>query len=183
MLIDAKRILSGMLLFGAAVLASGCQNSAAKADLEKFRAQAAQQEQNKAVVQKLIDGLNKQDSTVYAAVYAPNAAISIPSTAAKPSKAADDLKMTQGNWKGFPDLKFSIEEMVAEGDRVMARLKVTGTHTAAWNGMAPSGKKVEIGNLISFRLENGMIVEQREEFDALGLFTQLGMELRPAKGK
>jgi len=183
MLIDAKRMLGGLLLLGAAALTSGCQNSTAKADLEKFRAQATLQEQNKAVVQKLIDGLNKQDTAMYSAVYASNAAIYIPSTAAKPVTPAEDIKSSQANWRAFPDLHFSIEEIVAEGDRVMARLSATGTQKEPWNGIPSAGKKFAIGNIVSWRIENGRVVEQREEFDALGLFTQLGMELRPGKGK
>jgi steroid delta-isomerase-like uncharacterized protein len=170
------------LLCGALAFVTGCQDQAAKAELEKFRAQAALQEQNKQLVQKLMDGFNKQDTTVYD-LYAKDAAIHMPSAVAKAVTPAEDLIATKNNWKGFPNVRFAIEEMVAEGNKVAARLHITGTQRETWNGIPSAGRTIDFGSTMIVRIENGKIVEQREDADFLGLMTQLGMELRPGKGK
>jgi predicted ester cyclase len=169
-------LLAGMLVF-----TTGCADPSAKAELEKTQAQTALQEQNKALVRQLIDGLNKQDTAVYE-LYAKDAVLHIPSAVVKPVTPAEDLIASKANWKGFPDLRFTIEDMVAEGDKVAARLHVTGTQKGTWNGISSTGKKIDIGSVMIVRIENGKIVEQREDADFLGLIMQLGMDLRPGKG-
>jgi steroid delta-isomerase-like uncharacterized protein len=59
----------------------------------------------------------------------------------------------------FPDLRFSIEQMLSEGDRVVTQLLMEGTHQGAWLGIPGSGKKMQIRMFTVHRVERGKIVE------------------------
>jgi steroid delta-isomerase-like uncharacterized protein len=74
----------------------------------------------------------------------------------------------------FPDLDRRVEDLVAEGDKVVARWSARGTNTGAFNGMPPTGKVAESSGITIFRLQDGRIVEEWSESDMLGLLTQLG---------
>lgn len=79
----------------------------------------------------------------------------------------------------FPDISFSVEDMVAEGDKVAIRAIGRGTHTQPYGGMPPTGKKVELGMIGIGRFVDGKMVEVWRISDRLGMMKQLG--LMPAK--
>ena len=75
----------------------------------------------------------------------------------------------------FPDLRFTLEELVAEGDLVAARYSWRGTHKGeAFLGIPPSGKAILVRGMDFFRLRDGKIVEHWDNVDELGMLTQLG---------
>jgi steroid delta-isomerase-like uncharacterized protein len=74
----------------------------------------------------------------------------------------------------FPDLHFTIEHLVAEGDMVLARLTARGTHRGELLGIPPTGKQVTLAVMDLFRLADGKIAEQWVTMDVLGLLQQLG---------
>ena len=86
-------------------------------------------------------------------------------------------------FKGFPDWHETIEDIIAEGDKVWVRLTYTGTHTGEWFGLAPTGKKITTTAVAIYRIVNGKIVEGRFVTDALALFKQLGAIEYTEKGK
>jgi len=61
--------------------------------------------------------------------------------------------------KGFPDSLMTIEDIIAEGDRVWVRIKVTGTNTGEFRGEAPTGRKFIYTDVHNFRIVNGKIIE------------------------
>jgi predicted ester cyclase len=61
--------------------------------------------------------------------------------------------------EGFPDLTIAVEDVMAEGDRVRARVTMRGTHSGEFQGIAPTGKRVEVRAIDMFRIEHGKIVE------------------------
>jgi len=73
----------------------------------------------------------------------------------------------------FPDWDEHVEDIVAEGDRVVVRFTSTGTQRGEFAGIAPSGKRVKIQEIAIFRLANGKIVEQWGMPDLHGLMEQL----------
>ena len=75
----------------------------------------------------------------------------------------------------FPDLHFSIEQMLGEGDRVVMHLLMEGTHQGAWLGIPASGKKVQIRMFTVHRIVEDKIVEDWVLVESLGLFQQLGL--------
>lgn len=76
---------------------------------------------------------------------------------------------------GFPDLRFAVEEIIAEGDRVVSRAVMVGTHTGVWSDIAPTNKRVSIRMMVTHRIQNGRIVEDWVLVESLGLFQQLGL--------
>ena len=76
---------------------------------------------------------------------------------------------------GFPDLTFTIEQMIAEGDRVSTLLVMDGTHTGQWLGIPPSGKRINIRMMTIHRIQGGKIIEDWVIVESLGFFQQLGI--------
>ena len=75
----------------------------------------------------------------------------------------------------FPDLRCTVEEQVAEGDRVVSRWTLRGTHRGDFFGVAPTGNRVEFTGIQIDRFdESDKIVEERAEFDLLGAMRQTG---------
>jgi steroid delta-isomerase-like uncharacterized protein len=74
----------------------------------------------------------------------------------------------------FPDLQRPVEELIAEGDKVVARWTSVGTHKGEFQGIPPSGKRVATSRITIFRIKNGKIVEEWSESDMLGLLQQVG---------
>jgi steroid delta-isomerase-like uncharacterized protein len=78
------------------------------------------------------------------------------------------------------DLRFSIEDMFAEGDKVVTRSIGSGTHDRGeLMGVPPTGKRITVSNITITRLEGGKIVEEWTESDTLGMMQQLGLVPEP----
>jgi steroid delta-isomerase-like uncharacterized protein len=75
----------------------------------------------------------------------------------------------------FPDRRFAVEDMIAEGDKVSARFTMRGTHNGELRGIAPSGREVTMSGIDIIRLKEGKMVEDKVEVDQLGMMQQLGM--------
>jgi|HubBroStandDraft_6_1064221.scaffolds.fasta_scaffold119790_2 steroid delta-isomerase-like uncharacterized protein len=74
----------------------------------------------------------------------------------------------------LPDLHMTIEDILAEGDKVTVRITVEGTHKGGQLGVAPSGRRVKIAGVVIIRIANGKIVEGWNSWDQLGLLRQIG---------
>jgi predicted ester cyclase len=83
-------------------------------------------------------------------------------------------------WGGFPDLTIEIDELVGEGDKVVWRISVSGTHNGPFLGLPPSGKSVKFGAHYTFRFERGKIVERWSTLDRLTLLVQIGAVTLPS---
>ena len=81
---------------------------------------------------------------------------------------------------GIPDLRVTIEEMVAEGDKVAVRRSYEGTHQGELLGIPATGKHLQLGGISIFRLAGGKIAEHWEQLDRLTLMQQLGVIPAPA---
>jgi steroid delta-isomerase-like uncharacterized protein len=133
-------------------------------------------EENKAIVRQQEEELFTQGNLDAAdEVYAPDYVGHDPSNpeevrgleAAK--RAASDYR------QAFPDLRVSVEDLIAEGDRVAARLRVRGTHLGELDGIAPTGRRVDCTGIVISRIEEGKIAEDWANFDDLGMMQQLGL--------
>lgn len=82
---------------------------------------------------------------------------------------------------GLPDLRVPVHHVVAEGDRVMGRLSLLGTHDGTLLGIPPTGTHVDVGLMIIARFDDsGLWVEDWSAWDQLGLLQQLGAVPAPA---
>jgi steroid delta-isomerase-like uncharacterized protein len=86
-----------------------------------------------------------------------------------------DLKRAMDRLAGvLADVQFTIEDMIAEGDRVAVRVTARATQVGEFMGLAPSGKAYTIGEIHVFRLRDGKVVEHWHQYDQLGMMRQLG---------
>jgi predicted ester cyclase len=74
----------------------------------------------------------------------------------------------------FPDYRASIDDIVAEGDKVAVRFTNWGTHKGEWLGAAPTGKQITWTGMLIFRMVGGKVTEAWREIDKLGLIEQMG---------
>jgi len=82
----------------------------------------------------------------------------------------------------FPDLHYALDDMIVEGDKVVVRCTVTGTHKGEFMGIPPTNKKVKVQAIAIDRVVGGKIVEEWGMSDTLGLMQQLGVVPTPNKG-
>jgi len=88
----------------------------------------------------------------------------------------DGLKQAvQGYRAAFPDLRVTVEEQVADGDRVATRWSARGTHKGDLFGLSPTGKEGTVTGITIDRFEGGKVVESWTNWDTLGLMQQLGI--------
>jgi steroid delta-isomerase-like uncharacterized protein len=91
-------------------------------------------------------------------------------------RGPEDVKRFMGEFRGgFPDFHSTIEDMVAEGDKVVTRWTMRGTHRGEFRGIAPTGKQIAVTGIGIFRFSpEGKVVESWDNFDQLGMMRQLG---------
>ncbi len=75
---------------------------------------------------------------------------------------------------GFPDVRWTLEEMIAEGDKVAARFTMRGTHRGTFLGIPPTEKRIEVQAMNFYRWSSGQILGERGQPDMLGLLQQIG---------
>jgi predicted ester cyclase len=149
------------------------------AELEKYRAQDAIEARNIEVIKTAIAAVDKGDLEDFQTCLAPGFQLYAPSNSATPVSRDDYLAMVKMMTTAIPDMAHNITELIAVGDRVVMRVFIQGTHLAELQGIPPTGNKVSVSFIAIFRLKDGLVVEEVAEEDFLGLYQQLGMELRP----
>ncbi|WWL67666.1 ester cyclase [Burkholderia pseudomallei] len=84
------------------------------------------------------------------------------------------LGLVAANRKAFPDLVWTVDQMVADGDTVAIRYTMTGTQRGTFAGVPATGKSVTAQSMAFYHLVNGKIVEERAQLDMLAVLQQIG---------
>lgn len=127
-------------------------------------------EENKAIQRRFQDIWNKGDFSIIEEIYDKDFI-----NHNVDAKGFDAIrKFVTVYRKAFPDVKFTIEDQIAEGDKSVMRYTITGTHKVEFQGIAPTGKSIKMTGIAIHRIANGKIVEIWSNWDALGLMQQLG---------
>ena len=95
----------------------------------------------------------------------------------------DYKQSTSDVYNAFPDIHFTLHDIVVEGDKAAVRLTVTGTHKGEFRGIPPTNKKVTMWQIQIDRVAKGKLVEGWSRYDTLGLMQQLGLISTPGKGR
>jgi steroid delta-isomerase-like uncharacterized protein len=141
-------------------------------------------EANKNVVRRLFEEFwNKGNLSVADELFAPNYTHHDPSTPDFGLGPESEKKRAALYRTAFPDVRLTIESLIAEGETVMARWSCRGTHKGDLSGIAPTGKPFTISGVSIARLANGKMAEGWVNWDALGLMQQLGVVPELAKAK
>ena len=92
-----------------------------------------------------------------------------------PVQGPAGIKPFVRNLRGaLPDIHMTIEDSIAEGDKVTVRITVEGTHKGGQLGVAPTGRRIKIAGVVIIRIANGQLVEGWNSWDQLGLLRQIG---------
>ncbi len=113
-------------------------------------------------------------STTIAEIAEPDVLIHIPSGQAATGTQALKEVFARVH-RVFPDIHVTVEDMIEEGDKVVGRHTVTGTHQGEYMGLPPTGKSVTYNEIIIFRSVNGRIAETWGVVDVFSQMKQLGM--------
>ena len=141
--------------------------------------------ENKALVRRFVEESNKGRAAAMAVIdelFATN--IVYHGGGGEEIRGLKDYKQSSESYNALPDFHFTIDDMVAEGDKVAVRFTLTGTHKGEIMGIPPTNKKVTISLITISRIAGGKIVEDHGEYSALDLMRQLGLPVpTPKKGK
>ncbi len=130
--------------------------------------------ENKALVRRVIEEAVNQGNLVVVDQLAASNYVYHEPTAGE-VKGPEGLKKLITMYRhAFPDLRMTIDDQIAEGDRVVTRWRARGTHKGELMGVAPSGKPITVTGILITRFANGKFVEEWENYDALGMLRQLG---------
>ena len=128
-------------------------------------------DENKAIILSLYEADNKKDLTILDEVISPD--FSDPTFKLRGPEGYKQFETAF--FKGFPDWHETIEDLVAEGDKVWVRFTGTGTHKGEWRGLASTGKKVAFRGVQIWRLVDGKVVSKDSILDLLDALKQLGV--------
>jgi predicted ester cyclase len=154
-----------------------CQDKAAMRELEKYRAQAAVEEQNKALALRCVDAFQKGDIAALKDIFSPDYVGHMREHTTQTQTYEMVLESPKNIMAGFSDIAIIVEEAIAKGDKVTIRYTAKGIYTGADLGLTDMRKKIEISGIAIERIENGKIVEVWDAADSLSFFKQLGAEL------
>ena len=129
-------------------------------------------EKNKDIIKHFLTELDK-DPTAVDLFFAPHALAHLPGIP-EPANREGFKGFVSLLYTAFPDLYHTIEDQIAEDDRVASRVTVHGTHRGYFQGIAPTSRRVTITDILITRIKESKVIELWAQFDALGLLRQLG---------
>ena len=143
---------------------------------------AAHETSNKATVRRLQDAMNTGDAELISQtideIFEPDVKQHTPFEATG-TQALKEMVVAR-LYRAFPDLHITVEDLIEEGDKVVERDTVTGTHQGEYMGLPPTGKSIAYNEIFIMRFVNGRIAEIGGIVDVLSQMRQLGV---PSRGR
>jgi steroid delta-isomerase-like uncharacterized protein len=135
-------------------------------------------EENKQVAERIFAALNDRDLDTVTGYFRPDCRFYgwTPQTL----DVAGYTETMNALLVAFPDSRFPVADVIAEGDRVAVRHNLQGTHRETFQGVPASGRPVDIGAVVILRLEDGQAAELWLNADFLGMMQQIGAISTPA---
>ena len=136
---------------------------------------------NETAIRTLIEEVwNKGNLAATEDLVAPDALDHDPARPKDLPQGREGLKQTVSMYRdAFPDLRLSIDDLLAQGDKVVWRWRAEGTHRGEFQGLLPTGRRGDVTGISIARLEDGKVAEVWAEWDNFGLLQQLGMAPGP----
>jgi steroid delta-isomerase-like uncharacterized protein len=130
--------------------------------------------ENKAIIRRVVDELmNKKNQALIDEFYSTDYRADTPDGS---FQGRDGLRELYGLYvTAFPDFHFTIEDMIAEDDKILTYYTFTGTNNGIVLGLPPTGKQVRVKAAMITRVSHGKIMDDRFVWDSLALVTQLGL--------
>jgi steroid delta-isomerase-like uncharacterized protein len=131
--------------------------------------------ENKTIVRRLYDEVwNKRKLEVVDKLLSASHALQEPDMSGSQVGPAVYKRRVVELTTGFPDLCFTVEDTIAEGEKVVACWTISGTHQNEYMGIPATGRKVSFEGITIHHIKNGKILDSYTRWDALGLMRQLG---------
>ncbi len=139
---------------------------------------------NKALVRRMFEELwNQGNLDVVEELFSPSYAghdPTDPNPGTRETHGHEDIRAFVRMFQtAAPDLRFTVEDTIAEGDKVIAQWTATGTQRGDLLGLPPTGRRVRVEGVTIYRIADGKIQEGWQNWDALGLLRQLGAVTDP----
>jgi len=131
-------------------------------------------ENNKQLMQRFVEFINSADEQLAHELISPNAILYVPGSPEPMRGPAGYLAIIGMMRGGFPDIQWTLNDMVTEGDKVATRFTMRGTHSGTFFGVPATGKLIEVKAMNFYRFTDGQIVEEHGMPDMLGLLHQIG---------
>ncbi len=160
----------------------GCKDKAAMAELEAMKAQAEVEEQNIEKVRRLLAEMDKGNFDIWDEVTSSDYVYHFPSIS-EPRAKEEHKQSNRDFHTAFPDIRHPVEDIFAEGDKVMVRVTNRFTHSSEFRGFPPTEKEITYSAMAIYQFKDGKIIKEWIEADVQGLMQQLGMELKPKEEK
>ncbi len=130
-------------------------------------------EENKTLARRWIEEMDKKNFAIIEELATPSSIFYYPGMEPFNREAEQDLM--KAFYSAFPDIQHTIHELIAEGDKVVSRVTLRGTHSGDFQGIAPTGKQVTLEFPMIDHIVGGKIQEHRVYYDQLGFLQQLGV--------
>jgi steroid delta-isomerase-like uncharacterized protein len=132
-------------------------------------------ENNKQLMKRFVDFINTASEQLAGELISPDAILYVPGQPEPMRGAAGYLAIIGMMRSGFPDIQWTLEDIVAEGDKVAARFIMQGTHNGIFFGVPATGKPIKVQAMNFYRFSDGQIIEEYGQPDMLGLLQQIGV--------
>ena len=176
-----KKYLSVIPLVFLLCFVVGCQDKAAMAELEEFKAQAGLEETNHALMVRGQEAWANGDIETLREIISPDFVWhSADGQDLSLEETFESIKQTR---MMFPDAEFNYEGSFVKGNTAASMSVFKGTHTGDVEGFPATGKAVEVMSISIVRAENGKVVEMWTVENELNFYRQLGFELKPPEEK
>ena len=117
--------------------------------------------------------INSHDTSTFGEIHTESY---IQNSRRSPSGLAAQIENFRGMFARMPDLQARVEDRIVAGDRVVARMSLSATHTQPLQGIAPTGRRFTLRTIDIWRVENGKFAEHWDIVDFQGLLKQLRVE-------
>lgn len=136
---------------------------------------------NKAIAQRFIQAWNAGGQPIVDELAAPEITVSYEHWS-EPARGPESFKqILSETFAYFPDMQITVEEIMADGEKVMVHWRYTGTHRhGELFGMQPAGKQVRVPGFTIYKISNGKVIEESGLVDSFSLMLQLGAVPAPA---
>ncbi len=131
-------------------------------------------EANKLAMRRFTEFINTADQKLGEELIAEDAQFWVPGRPESMRGLAGYMNVLGMMRSGFSDVQWSLEETIAEGDKIAARFTMRGTHDGTFFGVPATGRKIEVRAMSFYRLAGGKFVEEYGQPDLLGLLQQIG---------
>lgn len=133
------------------------------------------EEKNRQVMSRFVDFINSGDRAIGEAIISPDVTFHAP-TSPEPLHGLDGYMAVLDMMRGaMPDVRWRVEETIAEEDKVMVRFTMSGTQTQPFMGMPATGKPVSVTAMNIYQLKGGLIVREHGLPDLFSMLGQLGV--------